>query len=98
MTQIPTVGTISHGTLRPQDLIARLTDALSDYGGADDQLLIGIARSWLNAKETDANEDEANELLNDLFERLDTIAGRHGMYFGAHEGDGSDFGFWPLEE
>jgi hypothetical protein len=33
--------------------------------------------------------DEVNELMDDL-ERL----APEGYYFGAHPGDGSDFGFW----
>lgn len=46
-----TIGTISHSTLRPQDLIPAFLDALREY--APDY-----------------------------------------CYFGAHEGDGADFGFW----
>src|SRR5690606_1610377 len=35
-------------------------------------------------------------LIADLFDALDAIA-PEGSYFGAHPGDGSDFGFWQHE-
>jgi hypothetical protein len=34
----------------------------------------------------------------ELEDSLDEIAAQHGLCFGAHEGDGSDFGFWPIPE
>jgi hypothetical protein len=40
---------------------------------------------------------DAEHLLDILFIALDAYA-LEGTYFGAHPGDGSDFGFWPLED
>jgi len=37
------------------------------------------------------------ELVNDLCDALQEHAPA-GHYFGAHEGDGSDYGFWPTAE
>lgn len=40
--------------------------------------------------------EDAREVYGQLFEELDALAPA-GYYFGAHEGDGSDFGFWECE-
>ena len=34
--------------------------------------------------------------ISDVLDALDECA-PEGCYFGPHEGDGSDFGFWPIE-
>jgi hypothetical protein len=39
----------------------------------------------------------ASEIIADMMDALNDLAPA-GYYFGAHEGDGSDFGFWPLSE
>jgi hypothetical protein len=46
------------------------------------------AEAWCN---------ENLEMLEFLFQFLDDIA-PEGMYFGAHPGDGSDFGFWRYDD
>lgn len=39
------------------------------------------------------NSEDATILLDSLFDTLDLYA-PDGYYFGAHPGDGSDYGFW----
>jgi hypothetical protein len=52
--------------------------------------LVGEARA------VDPDSDAADEIIAELFDALDNCAQREGNYtFAAHEGDGSDFGFWP---
>jgi hypothetical protein len=48
-------------------------------------------------KGREPDDEGTSELLERLFDEMQTIA-PEGHYFGAHEGDGSDFGFWPAEQ
>lgn len=53
--------------------------------------------NWAHEYADDMSEDEMlTHLLGALFDALDEVA-PDGMYFGAHPGDGSDFGFWAEE-
>ena len=70
------IGSISHGTLKAEDLAAVFFDTL-----------LGL------------NEEVYNEILMNTTEALMDALNEEApayCYFGAHEGDGSDFGFWPL--
>lgn len=102
-------GSISHGTLRTEDLLARFTRELewltqsgrNDRTDKETQLIVD-AHDVFNALTADCENDNAIEdaeyLLNErLFDALDKFA-PDGHYFGAHPGDGSDFGYWPSEE
>ena len=113
-------GTIIHGTLRSQDLVPALLDALSqinresydriiasiDHAGQWTPSIIGAAcnaggympgldlcddHPWWESEEC------AYILNEDLFNALNECA-PYGHYFGAHPGDGSDFGFWPDQD
>jgi hypothetical protein len=99
-TLIPTVGTISHGTLRTEDLLVAFADALNTYGsGEGNAKLVMEAFEAVQAMTTNIIDgDEASEIVAELEDSLDEIAAQHGLCFGAHEGDGSDFGFWPIPE
>lgn len=43
------------------------------------------------------DSDECTYVMNELFDALDSYA-PDGYYFGPHEGDGSDFGYWEYNE
>ena len=101
------VGSISHGTLRPCDLIPTFLLELSHrapgaYAATLDRLeSVGTSIHFLNtliSTGLDAHpwwdSDEAGYLMEDLFEALDAVA-PDGHYFGSHIGDASDFGYWP---
>lgn len=45
---------------------------------------------------TTGETDRAGWLMEDLYDALDECA-PDGHYFGAHPGDGADFGFWEAE-
>lgn len=88
---------VSHGTMRPQDLIPKFTDVIRDtpeyvqimnlvpVHAADDD----TAEWW--------HSDEAVSHLADLVDILDSYA-PEGYYFGTHPGDGSDYGYWKVTD
>lgn len=98
------VGTVSHGTLRTQDLIPAFLRELRRVNPDAYQQLATPAAGFpivpAYAEEDDASEWWASEaagyVLDMLTDELAMCAPR-GLYFGAHWGDGSDFGWWPEE-
>jgi hypothetical protein len=85
-------GSVSSGTLVTEELVDAFLDAL-DYLNPD------YAKE-LRSDYDNYAPDALDEFLHEkLFEALDECA-PEGYYFGAHEGDGADFGFWevPLDE
>lgn len=89
---------VSHGTLLQGDLISAFAAELAYFKGEDDDLVREAnAVTLLNQLGYPVLDDERGFMLvNNLQDTLNEHAGE-GLYFGAPEGDGSDFGFWPLE-
>jgi hypothetical protein len=58
-------------------------------------VLVGQAEAYAEVIENDS-EAEVSDLIQELFDALDSYAPEYG-YFGANEGDGSDFGYWPID-
>lgn len=101
-TPTPEIGSISHGTHRTQDLIPAFLDAIETYAPSHYESLMVAPFSFIPAHVEDEGDDsewwdseEAQWKLDELFDILSEHA-PDGCYFGAHEGDGSDFGFWPI--
>ncbi len=105
------IGSISSGTLRTEDLLAAFADELESIAKAEAphpgalnpdlmgpvnearELLAKGPDNW-----TDEEEGTASWLVNeDLMDALNEHAPPY-CYFGAHEGDGADFGFWISED
>lgn len=94
-------GSISHGTMRPEDLIPYFCYELRYLAEAnrdkDGTLRFCQKVERLISQDTGYFEsDNAQYDLEELFERLNAYALPY-HYFGAHPGDGSDYGFWLSE-
>lgn len=95
-TPLPEIGTISHGTLKPSDLVESFSSEYERLGGRPSN--VKHFRNVMFGRELAAShEEELDWALEDLFALLNEMA-LDGMYFGSHEGDGSDFGFWPVRD
>jgi hypothetical protein len=106
-----TLGSVIHGTLRSEDLLPAFLFALEDSGSPkaarfnSELIELGFGYSQCgvcgmgNREEWPEgfDDDTAQEIINDMMDALNDIA-PDGYYFGAHPGDGSDFGFWACEE
>jgi hypothetical protein len=104
---IAAVGTISHGTMKTQDLLRAFASELERLTGGGDPIdpvmgsgLVSDAREWAKRLDGDPSLDDvdcADDILNDVANALDAFA-PEGCYFGPHYGDESDWGFWPRDE
>lgn len=97
-----TLGTVSHGTMRPEDLIPTFVEEirhiLTDPDTDDLRVLGTIDQLEKSTQEPDYFESESCQFdLDYLFDLLNDYA-PDGYYFGSHPGDGSDYGFWECEE
>lgn len=94
---------ISSGTLRAEDLLPRFMGILKDYAPEKfNEFIKGYPEldGWEDFLEADwriISDDTKMNASDDLFGLLNDIA-PEGTMFSATEGDGSDFGFWTVEE
>lgn len=90
--------TLSHGTMRVKDLIPAFADFLN---GNDAWPALEPQDACFSLARTEdgdyINSELADWLLEDLFDALNEIA-PDNCYFGSHPGDGSDYGFWEVED
>ena len=92
-------GTVISGTMRAEDLIPAFCSELSirnaAFGAGDSEFIRAIeARAEVEGYyESDATGWD----LEELFDLLNECA-PDGHYFGAHPGDGADYGYWAVEE
>lgn len=94
------LGTISHGTMREEDLIpcfAGLLEELAKEANRLEDFAALLQEAGAYAEGVKDETIDPSNILNDLFDALDKFAPK-GCYFGAHEGDCSDYGFWATGE
>lgn len=91
-----TLGTVSHATMRPEDLIPAFLAEIEYLATKKSaQRVRGeIRKIRQECRAGDFSEQERDDyILELLFDALGSIAPPL-CYFGAHEGDGADYGFW----
>jgi hypothetical protein len=98
-------GSIRSGTMLNEDLIPCFADELEYWAkknnNTDDLKFIEELEERMLDDDGEYIEEywdseEASLDLESLFDRLNEYAPEYG-YFGAHPGDGSDYGFWLSE-
>jgi hypothetical protein len=91
------IGSVSSGTTRPEDLIPAFYQTLRYVRGAVTARIQKDWRIWQSDNMTPEVHAAAEEFLMEaLFDALQEVAPPY-MYFGAHPGDGADYGFWLSE-
>ena len=93
------LGTVSHGTMREEDLIPCFADLLEELAKKANRLedfatLLQEAGAYIEGVKDETVDP--SDILNDLFDALEEFA-PESCYFGANEGDGSDYGFWAID-
>ena len=91
------IGSVSSGTMRPEDLIPSFLYTLQHQKPLRREhrkLVTAITK----AMEADGyfDSDDCSDDLDGLFTALDEYS-PEGFYFGAHCGDGADYGWWLSE-
>lgn len=103
-------GTVSRATHRPRHLVPKFMDVLLEYYPAAYQRITHTIQQELDTTYgelcehttlTDEHEmwvsEEMSYILNeDIWEAMQEIA-PECHYFGAHVGDGADFGYWHMD-
>jgi len=93
------IGSISHGTMRPEDIIPIFADELArlDKAKVYSELIKEAMNIDWDYIDWNNYNDNIPFIVDSLSEALNSFTPPY-CYFGAHPGDGSDYGFWPLED
>jgi len=96
--------TVIRATYRSQDLLPAFLDLLRELDPVSYSAWVTSTWSIPPAYVADEGDESAwwesedcSNCIETLFDQLNACA-PEGYYFGAHPGDGSDFGFWKQEE
>jgi hypothetical protein len=92
------IGSVSSATMRLEDLIPAFLDTLESQKPLrrNHRKLISQVKQNIDQNENYYDSDDASFALDELFDALGSYALPY-FYFGAHPGDGSDYGFWLAE-
>jgi methyl-accepting chemotaxis protein len=97
--------TVSHGTLRTTDLLQSfaseaesVADNNPDLDHEQSKALRDLANeAYALIENGNADSETGSEVVGELQDALSSAA-PEGWWFGTHPGDGSDFGYWPVED
>jgi hypothetical protein len=90
------IGTVIEGTHRHADLAAAFGELLARLtAGTDDHSSLVVDCKRIARLGDGA--DDADDVVAEAMDALCDYAPPY-CYFGAHEGDGADYGFWPCVE
>lgn len=95
-----TIGSVSSGTLRTEDLLNAFAGELERIlrvGDPSASQRLTHERLIRDARDADPESDDAEELADRLITALDEYA-PDCCYFGTHPGDGADFGYWISDD
>lgn len=90
-------GSISSGTLRSQDLLSTFAAHLPEERYNDLKNEAEALALCIEEGSDDVDSWHISEVLDELYNALNDEA-PDDHYFGAHPGDGAEFGFWPVDE
>jgi len=85
------LGSVSSGTMITEDVFDACIWTLKSL---DAKRAKDIQKLWDEAADAGDEEQMSYVLNEDLWDALNEHAAPY-CYFGAHEGDGADYGFWP---
>lgn len=85
------IGSVSSGTLATEDLMEAFMWEVNHLAPGVYNDLLEECGNCLNSED----DKEPNINVQRLIDILTDLAPPY-CYFGAHEGDGADFGFWPM--
>ena len=91
---------VSHATFRSEDLLTAYCTRLRALHSAGYEVNMGLIEEAQDILDHDECESEdAYFLQSELFDALNNCAEESpfDIYFSAHEGDGSLFGFWEID-
>lgn len=94
-----TIGSISSGTMRSFDLMPCFLGELASHDETRaNEIEADVPElAWNDEDHAFWASDEAHWALESLWEALEEHALPY-FYFGAHPGDGADYGFWLAED
>ena len=92
-------GSVSTGTLRTEDLIDTFACEIRRMRGSLPRDLARDVRDCQARFATQCGLDDGfcEDVLDRMFDLMDTFSPPYG-YFSAHEGNGSDFGYWLSDD
>lgn len=91
--------TVIRATLRPFDLFPTFLEVIKDTPEHDAIMTNNpiLTSAFTDEENIFWDSDECTYVMEDIFNSLNLYA-PDGYFFSAHEGDGSDFGYWEYNE